>query len=100
MRAIDQPVQIATPPPRYELDADLESARDRTDRPDPDLLDLAVLDARDRRIRDPGSGGDIGLTPSVGLPDAPHGSAKAGIQHASIVARDAYLPAIAAWRCG
>jgi hypothetical protein len=77
MGSVDEPVEIATPPSRDEVDADLKDIRDLADRPDPDVIDVAAFDPRDGRVRDSGQGGDIGLAPTVCLPDAPNRSGKA-----------------------
>jgi hypothetical protein len=81
MPGVEQPIEIAGPPSRYEVDPDLERRGDRPNGVDGLRADVASFEPRDERRRHPGSRRQVGLPPVAAVTDLPDGCPQPLVVH-------------------
>jgi len=78
---VSEPVKVASPPPRDEIDPDVDCRRDTTDDRQREAVEMSPFDPRDRRCRDVYPRAQVRLAPPTFDPNAPHCWAEPLIVH-------------------
>jgi hypothetical protein len=100
MPSVQQPIQLRAPPPRHEIDADLERRRDRPDRPNRQRLDMAMLQPRDQRRGNAGTPRQDALAEASPLAHGLDRCRKPEVGHARTVAAEPSPGRICGQLCG
>jgi hypothetical protein len=71
MPGVQHPIEVTTSPARRDIEANLERLGQPQECRDGDLSEMAAFDARNPRLRDPGSTGNVDLPPALPDPNRP-----------------------------
>ena len=79
--SVQQAVQVTRPPPRHEVDANVELARNLLDRRDRQRANVSSFDPADRGVRDPRAGTEFRLRQAAPLAEQPDRGTESGLIH-------------------
>ena len=84
---VEQSIEITGPPPRMQLEPDVQRRRHRADRVEGERARVAAFDARDRRCRHARPLGEIALPPTTLESDRTHRRSEPDVLHGVRVCR-------------
>jgi hypothetical protein len=72
MASVQHPIEVAAAPSRHEVDPDIQGSGDLPDGIEAERGEMPALEPRDRRLRNAGHAGQIGLAEAASDPKHSH----------------------------